>query len=69
MLNSNQSFLCDSSSSGFSTPDLGSFRSEDGGDFVAELTRQMAECMLEEEDSKNYDCEVILLFLCFVHFS
>lgn len=57
---SSQSLLCDSSSSGFSTPpDSGSLESEDGGNFIAELTRQMAECMLqEEEDSKNYGCEV-----------
>ncbi|KAI3461557.1 hypothetical protein Pfo_018220 [Paulownia fortunei] len=59
---SNQSSPCDSSSSGFSTPlysDLGSFESEDG-DFIAELTRQMAECMLQEEEENtvvNYVCE------------
>lgn len=41
-----------SSSSGFSTPlhsDLGSSEG-DNADFIAELTRQMAECMLEEEE-------------------
>lgn len=52
---------CDSSSSssGFTTPlcsDLASSASDDedgGGDFMGELTRQMAEeCMLQEEDEQ-----------------
>ncbi|KAK6138002.1 hypothetical protein DH2020_028256 [Rehmannia glutinosa] len=50
---SNQSSPCGSSSSGFSTPlysDLGSSESFDDGDFIAELTRQMAEHMLQDED-------------------
>ncbi|KAK4408593.1 hypothetical protein Sango_0440300 [Sesamum angolense] len=51
---SNLSSSCDSSSSGFSTPlysDLGSSEGgDDEGDFIAELTRQMAECMLQEEE-------------------
>ncbi|XP_011089791.1 uncharacterized protein LOC105170638 isoform X2 [Sesamum indicum] len=50
---SNLSSSCDSSSSGFSTPlysDLGSSEGDDDGDFIAELTRQMAECMLQEEE-------------------
>ncbi|KAK6137756.1 hypothetical protein DH2020_028508 [Rehmannia glutinosa] len=50
---SNQSSPCGSSSSGFSTPlysDLGSSESFDDGDFIAELTRQMAERMLQDED-------------------
>lgn len=44
-----------SSSSGFSTPlhsDLGSSEGDDA-DFIAELTRQMAECMLEEEEEET----------------
>ncbi|KAK4441091.1 hypothetical protein Salat_0444000 [Sesamum alatum] len=47
----------DSSSSGFSTPlysDLGSSEGDgDDGDFIAELTRQMAECMLQEEKEEE----------------
>lgn len=54
---SNNSSACDSSSSGFNSPfgsELDSSESEDG-DFTAELSRQMAECMLteEEEDERN----------------
>ncbi|XP_051142625.1 uncharacterized protein LOC127259366 isoform X2 [Andrographis paniculata] len=53
----NHSFLsCDSSSSGFSTPpysDLGSSGSEDDGDFIEELTRQIAERMLQEDDEED----------------
>ncbi|KAL3629560.1 hypothetical protein CASFOL_026782 [Castilleja foliolosa] len=41
-----------SSSSGFSTPFYSDFESSDG-DFMAELTRQMAECMLQEEDDEK----------------
>lgn len=43
----------DSSSSGFSSPpysDLGSSEADDA-DFITELTRQMAECMLQEEET------------------
>ncbi|KAL8548873.1 hypothetical protein ACS0TY_007946 [Phlomoides rotata] len=42
----------DSSSSGFTTPlgsELGSSESDDG-DFIAELSRQMVECMLQEDE-------------------
>ncbi|KAL6499834.1 hypothetical protein OROGR_027744 [Orobanche gracilis] len=38
-----------SSSSGFSTPLFSDLESDDA-DFMAELTRQMAECMFEEEE-------------------
>lgn len=47
----------DSSSSGFTSPfgsELGSSESEDG-DFVAELSRQMAECMLQEDEEEISD--------------
>lgn len=57
---SNQSSSsCDSSSSGFSTPfgsELGSSETEDG-DFIAELSRQMAECMLQEEEEEDEEEE------------
>ncbi|PIN05279.1 hypothetical protein CDL12_22168 [Handroanthus impetiginosus] len=46
---------CESSSSGFSTPvssELGSSESDDS-DFIDELTRQMAECMLQEEEQEQ----------------
>ncbi|XP_057789892.1 uncharacterized protein LOC131006771 isoform X2 [Salvia miltiorrhiza] len=49
------SSACDSSSSGFTTPfgsELGSSESDDA-DFAAELSRQMAECMLHEEDEEE----------------
>ncbi|KAH6837141.1 hypothetical protein C2S53_018239 [Perilla frutescens var. hirtella] len=49
------SSTCDSSSSGFTSPfgsELGSSESEDG-DFAAELSRQMAECMLHEEEEEE----------------
>ncbi|KAH6810482.1 hypothetical protein C2S51_024244 [Perilla frutescens var. frutescens] len=51
----------DSSSSGLSSPpysDLGSSEGDDT-DFIAELTRQMAECMLQEEETAVADhvCE------------
>ncbi|KAG6412483.1 hypothetical protein SASPL_125162 [Salvia splendens] len=47
------SSACDSSSSSFTTPfgsELGSSESDDGADFAAELSRQMAEFMLHEEE-------------------
>ncbi|GER25684.1 AINTEGUMENTA-like 6 [Striga asiatica] len=43
---------CGSYSSGFSTPLYSDFESEDG-DFIAELSRQMAERMLQDEDEKE----------------
>ncbi|KAL7082091.1 hypothetical protein ACP275_14G078900 [Erythranthe tilingii] len=48
---SNQLSYSDSSSSGFSTPLYSD--SSDDGDFVAELSRQMAECMLQEEEEEQ----------------
>lgn len=52
---SNNSSACDSSSSGFNSPfgsELDSSESEDG-DFTAVLSRQMAECMLHEEEEEE----------------
>ncbi|XP_047970578.1 uncharacterized protein LOC125213860 [Salvia hispanica] len=49
------SSACDSSSSGFTTPfgsELGSTESDGGADFAAELSRQMAEFMLHEEEEE-----------------
>ncbi|CAA0816028.1 Unknown protein [Striga hermonthica] len=43
---------CGSYSSGFSTPLYSDFESEDG-DFIAELSRQMAERMLQDEDEEE----------------
>ncbi|KAG8371446.1 hypothetical protein BUALT_Bualt13G0088400 [Buddleja alternifolia] len=54
-LSSNKSFSCDSSSVGFNSPfgsEVGSSESDDG-DYMAELTRQMAECMLQEEEEEE----------------
>lgn len=48
----------DSSSSGFSTPLHSDLESEDG-DFIAELTRQMAECMLDEKDEEEEENRVL----------
>ncbi|KAL8027173.1 hypothetical protein ABFX02_14G077900 [Erythranthe guttata] len=50
---SNQLSYSDSSSSGFSTPLYSD--SSDDGDFVAELSRQMAECMLQEEEEEEQE--------------
>ncbi|KAL3829082.1 hypothetical protein ACJIZ3_017884 [Penstemon smallii] len=49
------SFFGSSSSGGFSTPfgsELGSSESEDG-EFIAQLTQQMAECMFQEEEEEG----------------
>ncbi|GER34719.1 translation initiation factor IF-2 [Striga asiatica] len=46
----------DSSSSGFSTPLYSDFESEDD-DFIAELTREMAERMLEDDDDGEEEVE------------
>ncbi|KAL3850630.1 hypothetical protein ACJIZ3_012512 [Penstemon smallii] len=51
----NPSSSCDSSSSELSSPfgsELDSSESDDG-DYMAELTRQMAECMLQEEEEEE----------------
>ncbi|KAG6436215.1 hypothetical protein SASPL_101100 [Salvia splendens] len=47
----------DSSSSGFSTPLRSDFGSSEGddADFIADLTRQMAECMLDDEETAAAD--------------
>lgn len=50
MSSSNSS--CDSSSSGFTSP-FGSDSDSSDGDFAAELSRQMAECMLREEEDEQ----------------